>query len=424
MKKSIARFSLAALPALMILMSGTSAFAQCEVSWTANAQMAPKVLADRTHINNYRDQEESFFTEKLDIAKEEMRTRITEFEESMRQWVSDWWLDEMRPSLQAQQKQLSAAELDASKHAGQFTDSRMQSQALLEMQKQEVLANREYRPTELTCAADSMAGALTKSARMSRKLATVMSKERLDRAGTTLARTGTPASQSAAAVVNSQYKEYLDHFCDPAANAGVMPGCASPAAYRNKDVDFGSFLWGEKPTIDLENQDTRRAINAAQSNLVDLRAMDPQKEIETSTPSGNESWIKRRVFEARAQTIYNVFNQMVGERAPSNEAGPLVASLRAYSGTPAANISSTPSYKEIMEALTRDRHRNPEYIAKLVEEPENLLREQGQAQSMQHQVMFDTFDRNAELAFAIMAEYGATLDEKNVMSGVSSAPTQ
>jgi hypothetical protein len=424
-KQTIWRRSIFMLSAVLFLLMGAEqAKAQCENAFTTNTQMTALVATNTANIVAFTAQEVNFINNKFQAAGEEMKRRLvdaSELDEQIRQFFSDWWLDEMRPALQDQMKQLNTAELDNAKHMGMFLDAQNQTMAEHALWQAEFESHRRHRPSEQVCVMDSMGLALSKAKSTSKAMASALALARLTRNGSAFNRDGTVGQDGKAAVQKRQYELYTELFCNDLANDATVPGCnATNPFFIDRDVSPGHVLWGDKTTIDLRDIDEQKALSVMMTQLFDFRYLDPVSQTAIKTSAGQENWLQRRAHEARAGAIFNVFNQLIAERTLSNEAVLPSRQIRQHAKIPASYIGSTaenfPSYKELLDAMTRERFYHQDYLIRTIDTPENSLREQENIIAGQHQILFDTFDRQVDFAFSLIAGYAAELD---MQAGVS-----
>ncbi len=129
------------------------------------------------------------------------------------------------------------------------------------------------------------------------------------------------------------------------------------------------------------------------------------------------------------KTAYNVMGRMIGQRT-GGKVQPQATAVRADSlnttgaGSDPSLVSSNPSYKELMDAMTRDRHRQPDYLIKLVDDPASILREQGNIKALQLQQMNEIFKRNEELLALTAAELAHDLDKETAGNAIAANPVQ
>src|SRR6218665_1890586 len=90
----------AAAVGLPLMFASGTAMAQCENSFTATStfnQMAQDIADD---LNDFIEQEENFIEDKITkTAKDEVITRLEEFDKNIRDGLSVWWREHFEPAL-------------------------------------------------------------------------------------------------------------------------------------------------------------------------------------------------------------------------------------------------------------------------------------------------------------------------------------
>jgi hypothetical protein len=224
------------------------------------------------------------------------------------------------------------------------------------------------------------------------------------------------------AEMKTQWEEYVKKFCD---NTRGDLGCTTPGTIPGRHRDIPGLLWGEKQTIDMTSEDNRIMVQAALRYLVHPASDDPLPATAVTSAAGHRAILDRRANLARTNTIFNVVGQMLSERAGLPQDSRLKAffrKLRKIAGKPDSTISDDPSYSELRQAMTKDRFNDPAYAVKMVNHPEQLIREQGSINAIRLQLMTDLFRRNEEMLFMEAAGYARDLDHQKPPSAVSSAP--
>jgi hypothetical protein len=192
--------------------------------------------------------------------------------------------------------------------------------------------------------------------------------------------------------------------------SGIFPQTAETMPHV---TDIAGLLWGDRQTIDMDNGGNQLFVQAAQRFLISPLSADPIARDATSASPGQESWLLRRSHETRVNAIYNVIGRMVSERAGRARPNADVTSdIRSAAGIDLTNVSSDPSYREIQQALSKERFYNPEYISSLVDDPSAVVREQGAINAIRLQQLNDMYQRMEEMVFMQAAVYAADLDRQ------------
>jgi hypothetical protein len=247
---------------------------------------------------------------------------------------------------------------------------------------------------------------------MSRALAQGQGKDDLNRRGNEY---GTPSAQGRAADQKVMWQEYVTKFCDPIAGD---QGCTVPGVMAGKHTDIPGILWNDKQTIDMSVPDNQILMQAVMRYFVSPQVADPVRAVES--PQGQEEILKRRAQNARINTVFNAVGMMLGERAGGS--GVNTQNIRIAAGLPPGEASTDASYREISEAMTKDRFHNPEYITQLIENPEQLMREQIGVNAQRMKTLNDLYKRLEELVYMEAASFASDLDNNRPDNAFTSVP--
>lgn len=380
------------------------AFAQCENSFTAQStftQLARDIADD---LNDFIEQEENFIEDKITrTAKNEVITRLEEFDQNIRNGLSTWWRDHFEPTLKQMTTQLHASQIDQTRVLGSFMDAQNQNEYMQDMQRREIQAARRYTPNELTCQIDSVAHGQTRAARMARASARAIAKGSEPRR---LNAEGTAGALGPGADQRERWDEYIARFCDP--DKGGQ-GCPAAGDLAGRHVDLPRLLWADRQTIDMTSPDNMVVVEGVMKYLLSPRTSFPVPREALQTGQGQQEFLRQRAVTARQNAVYNAVAMMIGNRIGGS--GVNVQDVRVASGLPPMTESMDASYAEIMHAVTKDRFHNPEYIVRLVQSPEQVVREQGAVYAVRLQQMNDLYKRMEEMVFMEAAAYAAQLDQ-------------
>jgi hypothetical protein len=397
---------LAALLALPVLFSPGTVLAQCENSFTATStfnQMARDIADD---LNDFIEQEENFIEDKITkTAKDEVITRLEEFDQNIRAGLSVWWREHFEPALKLMTTQLHASQIDQTRVLGSMIDAQAQNEFMQEMQRREIQAQRRYSENELTCQIDSVAQGQTKAIRMGRAAARAMARDsqpqRLNAAGSAGVR-GPGAEQ------RERWEEYVTRFCDPEKGGQGCDGVVGDLAGRH--VDLPRLLWADQQTLDMTSPDNIVVVEGVMKYMLAPSSPKPIPAEMMTSPTGQQAFLQQRTLAARQNALYNAVAMMIGKRMGGS--GVNTQDMRVAAGLPPMGESLDASYAEIMHAVTKDRFHNPEYIVRLVQNPEQVVREQGAVNAVRLQQLNDFYKRTEEMVFMEAAAYAAQLDNR------------
>jgi hypothetical protein len=384
----------------------TAAQAQCENSFTATStfnQMSQDIARD---INDFIEQEENFIEDKITTtAKDEVITRLEEFDENIREGLSTWWREHFEPALKEMTSQLHASQIDQSRVLGSMIDAQAQNEFMQEMQRREVQAQYRYKENELTCQIDTVAQGQTRAIRMARAAARALAKDSQPRR---MNAAGTAAIRGQGAEQRERWEEYISRFCDPDKGGQGCDGTAGDLAGRH--VDLPRLLWADQLTLDMTTPDNKLVVEAVMKYMLSPQSQKPVPAEMVSSPAGQQALLQQRTIVARHNTIYNAVAMMIGQRMSGS--GVNTQEMREAAGLPPMPESMDASYAEIMHAVTKDRFHNPEYIVRLVQNPEQVVREQGAVNAVRLQQLNDFYKRAEEMVFMEAAAYAAQLDNR------------
>lgn len=403
--KSAAGLFLTALSLAFLSLSAAPAYAQCETPGPASAAMSNLVSTDIDNINDYINQEWNFLQEDLaNTASFEVAQRMDEFNENILAWLNAWWTSHYLPAMQTMTKQLSSMQVEQTLNLGNLMDSQIQAETKLDMEAREAEAHRRFRPGPATCQLDEVGTNSVKAFRMSRALARGFANKDLPRRSNCLC---SVSANGKGAESKALWDEYVAKFCDPAKGD---QGCTVPGIMAGKSTDVPGLLFGDTQTIDMSTPDNRLLSRAALGTLISPFSSDPVPAGAMLAPAGQEELLKRRSRLARENTVFNAVGQLLAERVGGS--GSSTQDIRSAAGVNIGQTSANASYKEIADAMGRARFHNPDYIVRLVNEPEQVVREMGAVKAIQLQQMNDLYKRHEELLFMEAGNYAAKLDER------------
>ncbi len=225
---------------------------------------------------------------------------------------------------------------------------------------------------------------------------------------------GTPEAVGMTAVVAEQW-ENLDKYCDPTSNGGTLPCSGSaPPELINKDMELGTaFFWGDRMTIDLNDQNYQELVVDAERTFTDQNPASAIPENILDRPQAVKQFNLTRSTAARKQAVHSVMGGLLGSRAsrPESEPLPEVQEIRMQAGVPRENTTDKPSLHETMQALMQDRYTTPEFATMIVKKPAELYKDALDIESghlMQWNMMYANMER---LAVMHASEFAQDLED-------------
>ena len=167
------------------------------------------------------------------------------------------------------------------------------------------------------------------------------------------------------------------------------------------------------------------------------------------TPEGHRAILARRSEQARVNTVYNTVSQMLSEhighsnldiKIPGNanpmliwpatglawpwlgSDGKYIDEISISGGLHDEERKKDASYREMQEALIRQKYYSPAYTIRLIEDTEQIAREQITTNALRLQIMNDTYRRSEEMLFMEAAVYARDLDKQTLPTAWSSMP--
>ncbi len=395
------------------------AFAQCEDPGSAASALLGVFSADNLLVVPYQTQEANFVTEKLYTAAFEVLNRLAEFDanvtSALTMWLGSGQDEGLVARLKEMAKQLSVAQVVQTRSLGAFEDTQVLVERVKNKKERQTEAFRRYIPSEQACQADSVGPGQIKAYQASRAVARGFTKDGYAQLAANAA--GGISALGPAPERQVLWGKYMSLFCD---NTTGDQGCTTPGTLPGRDKYLPSLLWGSKLTLDPSDPNNGVVIDGLLRNIVLPEAPDIILPAAAATASGQEELLKRHAEIARAQTVYNVLGQMIAARMGGS--GVNIQPLRVAGGIRASEASTDASYRELQEAMMKDRFNDPEYLTRYISDPEQADRERLSINAQRLEMMNDIYHRSEELLFMEAAMYGHDLDEEPLPSTVISSP--
>ncbi len=389
--------------AAMLAMPHT-ARAQCEDPFSASAATAALLSTQTSLINLYTQQEVNYLDKDLkETATEEVMDRLDQFRNTILDALNAY-AERMLPPMKDMSAQLSTAEVDQTRQLGSVDDARMQAETIRRKDRQEVRLRREIDPSATTCVLDTMASAQSQGYRIGRAVARGLS---YDAQRELSGARGTVSARGTAAAAAALQEDFAAKYCDPSVGD---QGCSEPGVMAGRNNDLGGMLWGDRQTIDMSSPENVAAMEAVARNIAGPLPPDPIPSAHIASAGGIQEGVRRRSHRARINTIYNSLGQMLGQRVGGTGAD--TQAIRGEAGTAPEDASTNASYREIEEAISRDRFTDPKYLFGLVNNPATLVRELGAVNAVRMAQVSELYKRLEELVWLEGAVLGTMLDEE------------
>ncbi|MFH1158405.1 MAG: hypothetical protein V1721_05920 [Pseudomonadota bacterium] len=432
----------------------------CEKPGSIGGAMTGLVNTDIAAINAFITAIENFIFADLTLTSTwQILTRVDEFGMNIWPPMNAWW-EAVYPALLPMTAQLSAARPDQTRALGAMLDSQLVNESITKKYEKQLEARHRYTPDELSCQADTLAFSQVKSYQMTRALTRGFVMDELPRRGNTK---GTVSERGPAGEmedfdlvaflfdpINSPlglWPEYTIYLC----YTGMDQGCPwFGGVWSWITGKFGSFkdvpdlLWGNEQTLFWNAVDPilrfydLLMVRAALRYLIYPKSLDPVYPTAVDTPEGRFSILARRSEQARVNAVYNAVGQMLSEHIGHSNLqivipgalawpwgggdGQYINAISASGGRFSGDIKEDASYREMQEALVRDKYYNPSYSLRLIEDTEQVAREQITTNALRLQIMNDMYRRSEEMLFMEAAVYARDLDKQTLPSAASSMP--
>lgn len=424
-----------AMLALCLSMPKSATAQTCEISATATAAVSALENEDINDLKQFVLEESSYSWNIMSTAYENLSQAYITYGKNVLQALNTFAAEVNASSLNQSTKfmtmELHVSQVDQTYRLGQLQDAEIMTEE--EGRKENLIddSQKRYMPSDMACVIDTTGPGLNKAYQISRALNRTLALDDeprrenawgswpvMDTSGKwTLQKT--TSYNGAAQDVNALWQTYTTKYCD---NTMGDQGCTTPGADAGFHKDIGALLWGSQLTIDPTNPEKIREIQDTLRFIVDPLAPDPipqtvipmPGQVKAQAAQGREAILERHAEMAYVNTIYNTLGAMLSERIGGS--GVDVSVMRQAAGIPqAATTSGTvpnvgASYREVQEAMTRDRFDDPKYIVKMLSNPEQVARERNLMSALRLQTMNDIYHRQEELLFMEASEYGRDLN--------------
>lgn len=356
------------------------------------------------------------------ITEAKMIAKITGFRiKNLIDFTMYFWIKRLRPMLFKIASQFSVLEAQKQAMIGIAMDADVQNRVMTQLQIEELRARRSTRPGNNVKVAATMAGGMQRAKAMTKNYNiadTVGTSGRTASGSTdstpttsTTGSTSTDDDYSGGAVtdLSKRWDAYIARYCEKDENNGNS-GCTSDKSFAGEDVDVSSTLFA-KETIDLSDDDVRKSVSDLVTNIAEPFVKDFSVGNVSESEEGRNAVLDAESYRAKRQVVYDAVNHIVSRRTPGSQLGQYIFELRRDAGIGVENISSNPSYNEIMQVMTNERFRNGKYATSQIDEPENNQRErviQNIYFLMQMDDMLEIMDKEA---MVLTAQISSTIKE-------------
>ncbi len=378
------------------------------------------------------------FNVKIQSLESAAKARIKSTQGNLVALYDTLWFYNMKPAMQAMTQQINARDAGQTQMLAAFQDAMAVNRQNLKLMEKQLQSHREQRPSEQACVAATATGGMTSALTVTRAYATAASKEALPRSMNSIlsksfssmdadrladehglirpayaATPSAPASLGAAADLADRWTHYIENYCDHRANA-KNAGCSSSAPYRNKDLDVTGQIFS-KSTIDMSATGPKGTplnkmfADDIVTNLAEPFVTDNIPPAVLKTGPGQEEMLARQSYRSQRQTVYDMIYDSVARRVPSSNGGTsatFINELRRAAGVDATQLSSNPSYEEVMQVMMSERFHTGSLSVDQVDDPNNNAREMVIQQAMQAMELNDILNRIDKYSTFLAAQTG------------------
>lgn len=306
---------------------------------------------------------------------------------NIQSFFDTWWFMEMRPSLQDMTAQLSTSNTDQARAIASFYDAQLQTLVQLEQQTQELMSQRQARPSEQVCIVGTVSSGAMRANVVRKELTKKLAQESVVQSGNEV---GSVTEDGAGADLSDRWQRHCTRYANPNSNRSVT-GCPAAGTYPDADVRVTETLFSNT-TLDITDPEIKQNLDDLKRNLLEPTVEDPILGGALDSATGRQLMLKKREVRAQRNVAQEAFDHVMARRSPGSQAADYINDIRDQAGIAAADLSANPSYAEVMEVLTAERFKTNEYYSGLSDEPENLQRELSSLSGLGLIQLSDTLD--------------------------------
>ncbi len=359
-------------------------------------------------------------------------------------YLRNWWNNSLLPALKDMTSQLYSYRIFETWELGRMMDALDVTRAARVQQELHLSAHQGVTPNQSTCVAGSFVKALTQTQMTATALTQGFIEDLERRAqGAVEKPTGTPSTytppgRNATYDISQRWTEYCNEFFDPQTNDAINacpgnPTTAPAGGVMNGDIDVESFLLQD--TIDMNNPHNYAAAKAILINLIQPTIADRVPQNLINTTQGQEYIIRLQHLEAINNIAADVVGGIISRRAAlpvtdtaiankideiREAAGIPLCSSSPPAGTPCA--SATPSYNEIMKAMTQERFYDPRYFTRVQNNIGALKQEQASVDAYTTVQLQDIYQIQEQINALLAARAALKLQVQSNPNMSQSAP--
>ncbi len=341
--------------------------------------------------------------------------------ELSKHWLS-LWRNTIMPALKKMTRQMNVRMADSARRTQSFMDANGLNDLIREKQLYSVQLDREHRTSESGAIASTLFGGISRANMFSRAIRRAQDKQNI-KIGTNAE--GNTGATTARLFETNRSNEYKEIFCDPDDLGGRNVCDSTDEKYYNADTQPTKFIYNMLTIPINPNADTEgnmaKTLNHINLNLFNSPAMDPITKNALTKQDGQSKFLKRRSYIARHSATRSVQNLITGWRMPGSKAAEWSGKLRTSAHTPTQEISTNPSYREIMHALIIDRFNSGKYAQNLISDVNNIEMEKLILEALYLIQLRDYYELLERTALVLSMQLILTIEDADVSSATESS---
>ncbi|MDE1151287.1 MAG: hypothetical protein PW788_02025 [Micavibrio sp.] len=348
--------------------------------------------------------------------------RLNDIELEYIDWFDTMWFYNLEPAMKDMTDQVNTATVDQTQTFQGGQDGQDEDQVNQSVMKQEQVNQTVLQPSENgPCVAATSSGGSARGYVISRELKKAFQKETFDDA---LNKKGTVAALGRGAKAKLRNDNYKSVTCNPDDNGGSNNCAGSTSALYNADTQLSRTVYNNL-TIPLDGADGDKyetAVKSMLDNMTGDTVADPIVPAALQSSQGQQEFMDRRSHVARMAAIRALPQLGISWRSPGTKLDTYVKDLRKDSGTADGDISTNPSYKEALHAVSIDRFNSGQYALNTAGGPAEIEMEKLTVDSFYLMQLRDYNELLERMALALAVQVSIMVDQLSLPLPKSSKP--
>jgi len=397
---------------LFFMFTSKQSYSQFCVQKTDELSYSAAALDMSNTLTSFTQQESNYIKQSYNTLSFVVELRLEELRRNTINWLSDWAVNRLQPSMQDIMQQLSVNYMEQSLLLSKVIDAKGMSDHYLDNDKEKLDSYRRYESSASSGIIDTFGPGLIQGYVVSRASGYALLSEEMALYSNNK---DTLGEKGRTDVLKSMWDDYRAYFCNPTTGGVGCDETVTPdVEIAGKEKDISQLLWGPNKSIDLSTLKNRTLYRYLLRFFVYPEVNNPIPKAAFSSATSMEEFLNRRADKARTNTIYHAVSQMLGDRiGGSSKMAAYTQEVRSSADVDINNIAANPSYREINETLNKDRFLMPDYFIDMsTKSAEQVLREQIALGAFRSQMMDDLYRRQEEMLLISAANYSRYLDDK------------